>query len=105
MTKLEKVCEILKIRGGESICVREDMKGASVDATSIPLVADIKGILKCFYKNVDDFCVDGAWRGYFGILLIYLCEGEVKQRIDKKSLELYVKYTDVPKIREISNKK
>lgn len=104
MEKIEKVCEILKLRGADRICVREDMKGASFDSTSVPFVADIKGILRCFYKNVDDMLLDGAWRGYFGIMLVYLCDGEFKKRIDKKSLELYVKYTDVEKVREILSK-
>ena len=35
--KMNVVGEILKMRGGDSVSVREDLKGATFDNTNVPL--------------------------------------------------------------------
>ena len=55
---LNIVCEILKLRCGERLYVREDMKSCAFDNTIVPMYADIKTILRSFFTNADNMIMD-----------------------------------------------
>ena len=96
---IKNVCAVLELRCGERISVREDLRGAAFDGTNVPLLADVKGILRACFKNADDIMVDGSWMGYFGVQLIYFDDVEwVDGEINMDELSMYVKYEDVEKV-------
>ena len=99
--KMNVVCEILKMRCGDRICVREDLKGASFDNTNVPLLADIQTILRSFFTNADEIVCDMAFFGYFGVSAIYLTDAKWRKKVDMNTLLMAVKATDEPKVREL----
>jgi hypothetical protein len=96
--KMNVVGEILKIRGGDQVCVREDLQGASFNNMNVPLLADIKGILRSFFTNADDIICNMSFFGYFGVSAIYLNEAVWRNKIDKHLLLMSIKATDEPKV-------
>jgi hypothetical protein len=96
--KMNVVGEILKIRGGDQVCVREDLQGASFNNMNVPLFADIRNILRSFFKNADDIICDMRFFGYFGVSAIYLNEAVWRNKIDKHLLLMSIKATDEPKV-------
>ena len=99
--KIENVVAILKMRCGERICVRDDLKGASFDSTNTPMVADIMSILRACFTNADDIVEDLSWRGYFGIMGIFLINAEWRDEIDMALLEMSIKHQDIEKVRAL----
>lgn len=99
--KMNVVCEILKMRGGDRVSVREDLKGATFDNTNLPLLADIQTILRSFFTNADEIVTDMSFFGYFGVSAIYLIDAKWRKKVDMNTLLMAVKATDEPKVREL----
>ena len=99
--KMNVVGEILEIRGGDQVCVREDLQGASFNNMNVPLFADIRNILRSFFKNADNIICDMRFFGYFGVSAIYLTDAKWRKKVDMNTLLMAVKATDEPKVREL----
>ena len=64
----------------------------SFDGTSVPLVADIRGILSCFYQNAYQIVHVNE---FFGFTEIFLSDGhflDKRKNVDLQSLEMYLPY-------------
>ena len=99
--RLNAVCEILKIRGGENVAVRDDLQGATFFSNNVPLMADIQTILRAFFTNAEFLIDDMSWMGYDGISAIYLVYGEWRDKIDTNLVLMSVKATDEERVIEI----
>ena len=99
--KMNVVGEILKMRGGNRVSVRSDLKGATFDNTNVPLVADIMSILRSFFTNANEIVADMSLYGYFGISAIYLMEGVWRDNVDTDLLTMSVKASDTDKVLEM----
>ena len=99
--KMNVVGEILKMRGGDRVFVREDLQGATFDNTNVPLVADIRTILRSFFTNADEIVSDLSFFGYFGVSAIYLKNAVWKDNVDTDMLLMSIKATDEPKVLEL----
>ena len=100
-SKMNVVCEILKMRGGDKVYVREDLKGATFENTNVPLVVDIRTILGSFFTNADEIVSDMSLFGYFGVSAIYLNKVVWRDKVDIDMLLMSIKATDKPKVREL----
>ena len=96
--KMNVVGEILKMRGGDSVSVREDLKGATFDNTNVPLMGDIQTILRSFFTNADEIVSDMSFFGYFGVSAIYLNKAIWRDKVDTDMLLMSIKATDKPRV-------
>ena len=99
--KMNVVGEILKMRGGNEVSVREDLKGATFDNTNVPLAADIQTILSLFFTNADEIVSDMSFFGYFGVSAIYLNEAIWRDKVDTDMLIMSFKATDEQRVLEL----
>lgn len=99
--KMNVVGEILKMRGGNEVSVREDLKGATFDNTNVPLAADIQTILRSFFTNADEIVSDMSFFGYFGVSAIYLNEAIWRDKVDTDMLIMSFKATDEQRVLEL----
>ena len=99
--KMNVVGEILKMRGGNEVSVREDLKGATFDNTNVPLAADIQTILSSFFTNADEIVSDMSFFGYFGVSAIYLNEAIWRDKVDTDMLIMSFKATDEQRVLEL----
>ena len=98
---LNIVCEILKLRCGERLYVREDMKSCAFDNTIVPMYADIKTILRSFFTNADNMIMDMTLFGYPCVSLIAFEEAKWRNSVDMDMLTMSVKASDEPRVREL----
>ena len=99
--KMNVVAEILKLRCGDRISVREDLNGCAFDTTNVPLLSDVRCILRSFFTNADKIVRDMSLFGYYGISAIYLNEAKFRKKVDTDLLLMSVKASDTDKVNEL----
>ena len=92
---LENVIKVLKIRENENVKLsvydeNENDIQVSFNSTSVPLVSDVMGILRCFFTNANEIVnVNRSW----GFTEVYLSDGNFsKGKVDTDLLSMFVPF-------------